>query len=84
MPRTITCNILSSEALTDLSITSLYEDNTEESMGRGNRSEFGDSERSKPSVAKAINLYNKQQHSSAFFVLAGLHACGDLSVSMLR
>lgn len=84
MPRTITCNILSSEALTDLSITSLCEDNTEESMGHGNRSEFGDSERSKPSVAKAINLYNKQQHSSAFFVLAGLHACGDLSVSMLR
>ncbi|CAL9204838.1 unnamed protein product [Musa hybrid cultivar] len=84
VPRTITCNILSSEALTDLSITSLCEDNTEESTGRGNKSEFGDSESSKPSVAKAINLYNKQQHSSAFFVLAGLHACGDLSVNMLR
>uniref|UniRef100_A0A804I2Z7 Methyltransferase domain-containing protein n=1 Tax=Musa acuminata subsp. malaccensis TaxID=214687 RepID=A0A804I2Z7_MUSAM len=84
VPRTITCNILSSEALTDLSITSLCEDNTEESTGRGNKSEFGDSESSKPSVAKAINLYNKQPHSGAFFVLAGLHACGDLSVNMLR
>ncbi|KAJ3674488.1 hypothetical protein LUZ60_005104 [Juncus effusus] len=54
VPQTVTCRVISSEMLTNLTGTVSYENGTEKSLEKNH------------------------------LVLAGLHACGDLSVNMLR
>lgn len=81
LPKTITCNVLSSELLTDLSTVPYYLNNTEESTKSGRR-ELGDREHNSD-IAQTSNLSDSQCGNSPL-VLAGLHACGDLSVNMLR
>lgn len=71
VPQVITCHVLSSDTLIDLS-TSSYKDDTEQVDSCG----------SSKLQRKGSSSYEKQNVSS--LVLAGLHACGDLSVSMLR
>ncbi|XP_074557827.1 uncharacterized protein LOC141813744 [Curcuma longa] len=82
IPQTITCHILSSEALTALSSASLNENNTKESAERSSASFLGDCGIPEIDIAKEKSLSNLYDNS--FLVLAGLHACGDLSVNMLR
>lgn len=70
-PHVVTCHVLSSDTLTALS-TSLYNKNIEETDSLG----------SSMSEGKGSSSANGYEVSS--LVLVGLHACGDLSVSMLR
>ncbi|XP_057458086.1 uncharacterized protein LOC130748860 [Lotus japonicus] len=72
VPKTITCCVLSIDALKTLVETSLPGD-VEQSMLNGEKQE-GQGKLHWPSVA------NKRPST----VLAGLHACGDLSVIMLK
>ncbi|OVA07354.1 Methyltransferase domain [Macleaya cordata] len=83
VPQTITCRVLSSDVLKALSGTLSPTDDVEQS----NRVEV-DSQ--KPSlqvleadIGKLSSSSNKPKTESSL-VLAGLHACGDLSVTMLR
>lgn len=77
MPKTITCRVLSTGTLKDLTSTLSGSDNAEKSDSQNSFEVFshGMSDESKisPSDANASSL-----------ILAGLHACGDLSVTMLR
>ncbi|KAG6519854.1 hypothetical protein ZIOFF_016882 [Zingiber officinale] len=77
-----TCHILSSEALTALSSASLRENNTKESAERSSTSDRGDCGIPEIDIAEGKSLSNL--YGNSFLVLAGLHACGDLSVNMLR
>lgn len=72
VPKTITCCVLSIDALKTLVEMSLPGD-VEQSMLNGEKQE-GQGKLHWPSVA------NKRPST----VLAGLHACGDLSVIMLK
>ncbi|KAG9439637.1 hypothetical protein H6P81_019802 [Aristolochia fimbriata] len=76
VPQAVTCHVLSSDTLKDMTGTLLHEEKDEpsrevEEKGVETHS-FGGS-----------NLYNNNT-SVPSVVLAGLHACGDLSVTMLR
>lgn len=82
IPQTVTCHILSSEALTALSTASLSEDNTKESAEQSSASDLGNCGLPEIDIAKEKSLSNL--YGNSFLVLAGLHACGDLSVNMLR
>nr|XP_019703475.1 protein RRNAD1 isoform X2 [Elaeis guineensis] len=83
VPRTVTCHVLSSDILTALSTVSLHEDNVEQSTDTGNSLENAVLENSKSHIGQASYLYNNRNIRLPL-VLAGLHACGDLSVNMLR
>ncbi|CAK9157787.1 unnamed protein product [Ilex paraguariensis] len=75
MPKTVTCHVLSADTLTALSNSLLQKDHVGR-QGVGEDSHEGFYERKEPSPS-----YSDSQSS---LVLAGLHACGDLSVTMLR
>ncbi|XP_043689485.1 protein RRNAD1 isoform X2 [Telopea speciosissima] len=74
VPQTVTCRVLSSETLKALSDYLLHNDNDEQSkhIVEG-----------VADVGKEPSLCNDPNNESSL-VLAGLHACGDLSVTMLR
>lgn len=73
MPKTITCRILSTDSLKTLVEISLTGDDVEQSRLKAeNQQDLG----------KPHWLSNANKKSS--IVLAGLHACGDLSVTMLK
>lgn len=72
IPKTITCRVISNEMLKALAYTAVHEDNIIE---RGqNHANFD------------VNLQQSSCNTDneASLVLAGLHACGDLSVMMLK
>ncbi|XP_068654197.1 uncharacterized protein [Aristolochia californica] len=76
VPQTVTCHVLSSDILKALTGTSLHEEKVEPSREveeKGVETHSFD----------GSNLYNNNSSVSAV-LLAGLHACGDLSVTMLR
>ncbi|XP_038970314.1 methyltransferase-like protein 25 isoform X3 [Phoenix dactylifera] len=83
VPRTVTCHVLSSDILTALSTVSLHEENVEQSTDTNNSLENDVLENLKSHIGKASYLYNNRKIGPPL-VLAGLHACGDLSVNMLR
>ncbi|KAK9093223.1 hypothetical protein Syun_028134 [Stephania yunnanensis] len=78
VPQTITCHVLSSEMLKDLSST----------LSRRGYVELSDGIRScldKPCEGWELDLGEEPScNMNSGLVLAGLHACGDLSVTMLR
>ncbi|RAL37824.1 hypothetical protein DM860_000518 [Cuscuta australis] len=77
VPETVTCQVLSSETLKALSNGSLHENSVEKKCLFRERS-IGHS----PVEYKLIpHLY---RIADSPLILAGLHACGDLSVTMLR
>ncbi|KAK1280513.1 hypothetical protein QJS04_geneDACA014943 [Acorus gramineus] len=70
-PEAVTCHVLSSNMLTSLATTLFETDSAEESREIGQASEDQNFPCSKENAAPPL-------------ILAGLHACGDLSVNMLR
>ncbi|KAL5977342.1 hypothetical protein ACLOJK_021688 [Asimina triloba] len=82
VPQTVTCNVLSSDTLKTLSASLLCKDNVESPRKVENSAE------APLLVGLEVNSCNphpasgSQSHESSL-VLAGLHACGDLSVTML-
>ncbi|XP_072987693.1 uncharacterized protein [Typha latifolia] len=83
VPQTITCRVLSSEALTDLTTTVLREDSNKQSLKTENGLELNALHK-KELNAREGKCFSNKQHTGPPLVLAGLHACGDLSVNMLR
>lgn len=83
VPQTVTCHVLSSDTLTALSIVSLQEDNVVQLKETTNSLESSVLENLKSHTGKGSYLYNDREIGPPL-VLAGLHACGDLSVNMLR
>ncbi|KAL5079102.1 hypothetical protein RYX36_007523 [Vicia faba] len=73
IPKTITCRVLSIESLKALVETSLPADDLEQSMLKGENQEH------KGKLHCPSDANNRPPT-----VLAGLHACGDLSVIMLK
>lgn len=73
IPKTITCRVLSIESLKALVETSLPGDDLERSMLKG------ESQEHKGKFHCPSDANNRSRT-----VLAGLHACGDLSVIMLK
>ncbi|CAL0326433.1 unnamed protein product [Lupinus luteus] len=73
VPKTITCRVLSIDALKTLVETSLPGDDMEQSRLKGESQE----EQGKPHCPGDAD-------KKPSTVLAGLHACGDLSVTMLK
>ncbi|KAG0468777.1 hypothetical protein HPP92_018105 [Vanilla planifolia] len=81
VPQTVTCQVLSSDSLAALSTGVLNHQEQSERIGSGSETNFpriseADACGSATPDAKEIDRY--------LLVLAGLHACGDLSVNMLR
>ncbi|BAT93286.1 hypothetical protein VIGAN_07222900 [Vigna angularis var. angularis] len=73
VPRTITCNVLSIDSLKTLVEISLTGDDLEQSRLKAeNQEDLG-----------KLHWHNYANKKSSI-VLAGLHACGDLSVTMLK
>jgi len=73
VPKTITCHVLSIDSLKTLVEISLTGDDVEQSRLKSENQE---------DLGKPHWLSNANEKSS--IVLAGLHACGDLSVTMLK
>ena len=71
MPRTVTCHVLSSDTLAAV-VLDACQDNHGEHVTESNNCN-----QSSPQIGQP-------NHSIPQLVLAGLHACGDLSVNMLR
>ncbi|KAL4200552.1 hypothetical protein AMTRI_Chr02g254160 [Amborella trichopoda] len=85
IPKTITCNISSSGALTALSDMSLLKNSIKESQESSKllgALSIEDLESKEEKVSRPLSFDGKSVKSS--LVLAGLHACGDLSANMLR
>ncbi|KAL0914454.1 hypothetical protein M5K25_014802 [Dendrobium thyrsiflorum] len=80
VPQTVTCQVLSSESLAALSIRTV--DDHIQADGMGSSAETSFLRSSESDVYKAASLCKNGNIGS--LVLAGLHACGDLSVNMLR
>ena len=80
MPKTVTCRVLSADMLKTVNDMLLYEDDVQhpKQIGQSISQLFHASldERRLPSLCGVDN--------ECSLVLAGLHACGDLSVTMLR
>lgn len=77
MPKTITFNVLSADALSDYLLEG--DDLKKLSTNKDRLSEKGEEELSKSALpSSSYAIYNSS------LVLAGLHACGDLSATMLR
>ncbi|MCI35138.1 protein RRNAD1-like, partial [Trifolium medium] len=72
-PKTITCRVLSIESLKALVETSMPRDDLDQSMLKGENQE----------VKGKLNCPGDANNRPPT-VLAGLHACGDLSVIMLK
>lgn len=75
VPKTITCRVMSIDTLKALSSMSLHSDDVEQSklVGQNHQECKG------RKLHSSCNADNKNS-----LVLAGLHACGDLSVTMLK
>jgi hypothetical protein len=71
VPRTVTCHVLSSDTLAAVTLEACQDDHAEHVPESKNFNE------SSPQI-------EKPNDSIPPLVLAGLHACGDLSVNMLR
>uniref|UniRef100_A0A0E0MPG6 Methyltransferase domain-containing protein n=1 Tax=Oryza punctata TaxID=4537 RepID=A0A0E0MPG6_ORYPU len=71
VPRTVTCHVLSSDTLAAVALETCQDDHAEHVPESKNFNE------SSPQI-------EKPNDSIPPLVLAGLHACGDLSVNMLR
>jgi hypothetical protein len=71
VPRTVTCHVLSSDTLAAVTLDACQDDHGQYVTKNKNRTET-----SPPN--------GKPNHKVPKLVLAGLHACGDLSVNMLR
>ncbi|KAI0501364.1 hypothetical protein KFK09_016309 [Dendrobium nobile] len=80
VPQTVTCQVLSSESLAALSIRTVDDHIQADGMGSSAETTFLRS--SESDVYKAASLC--KNGNIGYLVLAGLHACGDLSVNMLR
>ncbi|KAL2483875.1 S-adenosyl-L-methionine-dependent methyltransferase superfamily protein [Forsythia ovata] len=78
-PKTVTCRVLSPDMLKALSNSLLQKDDQKPNNDGGNVNE-------KPLEGSAGNELTSSLHANGkpSLVLAGLHACGDLSVTMLR
>lgn len=72
MPKTVTCQVLSTDILKALSDTFIHEDGQTNLIGEDNEE----------LCVKIDSSYGEGKEDS--LVLAGLHACGDLSVTMLK
>lgn len=72
MPKTVTCRVLSTDMLKALSDTLVHEDGQTNLTGEDNEE----------LCVKINSSYDGGKEDS--MVLAGLHACGDLSVTMLK
>ena len=83
MPQTVTCHVLSSDTLTALSTATLDRCILEQLREVDNNLDIGILESSKKTQGKPSSECNNISIGSSL-VLAGLHACGDLSVNMLR
>ncbi|XP_070018567.1 uncharacterized protein [Nicotiana sylvestris] len=77
MPKTVTCRVLSSDTLKTLS--NFREENDDAANQYLSRKSSG----SQPSRLTE-NILPSLSYSDSSLVIAGLHACGDLSVTMLR
>lgn len=77
MPKTVTCRVLSSDTLKALSNSPAENDLT------GNQHLSQNCSVSQPSRL-AEDILPSLSYSDSTLVIAGLHACGDLSVTMLR
>lgn len=73
VPKTITCRVLSIESLKTLVETSVPRDDCDQSILKGENQE------DKGKLRCPSDANNRPST-----VLAGLHACGDLSVIMLK
>ncbi|XP_034679353.1 methyltransferase-like protein 25 isoform X2 [Vitis riparia] len=80
VPKTVTCRVMSADMLKAVNDMLLYEDDVQRPQQIGQSisqpSHAGLHKRRLPSLCDV--------HNESSFVLAGLHACGDLSVTMLR
>ena len=80
MPKTITCCVLSSSMLKELSSYCCHHDE-----GKLNEGCLSDDLHERCLVEDLqLSSMAGDAHSMSSLVLAGLHACGDLSVTMLR
>ncbi|XP_038899875.1 protein RRNAD1 isoform X4 [Benincasa hispida] len=77
LPKAMTFHVLSVDALKSLANMSLQDDHVEKTSMTGD-----DQEKANRQESKCLALCNSDKEPS--LVLAGLHACGDLSVIMLR
>lgn len=75
MPKSITCNVMSMDTLKALATTLIPEDKADQSRLMAQRCEMIDE-------IEAQSLCTPSNENS--MILAGLHACGDLSVMMLK
>ena len=71
MPRTVTCHVLSSDTLAAVTLDACQDDHGLHVTKISNCTETGPQN-------------GKPNDNVPQLVLAGLHACGDLSVNMLR
>ncbi|KAK4398678.1 protein RRNAD1 [Sesamum angolense] len=80
IPKTVTCRVLSPAMLKDIGSSLRQVDEME------NPTIFRDNTDSKPLAGDLASerLYSSKTDDKSTMVLAGLHACGDLSVTMLR
>lgn len=78
MPKTITCRVLSTGMLKDLSSSLIGSDDADKF--NASQSSF---EVTHGLSGGNVNFPSDAKRSSSL-ILAGLHACGDLSVTMLR
>jgi len=71
VPRTVTCQVLSSDTLAAVTLDACKDDH-------------GEHVRETKASTKKITQIQEPTQGSPPLILAGLHACGDLSVNMLR
>ncbi|KAK1626561.1 hypothetical protein QYE76_000876 [Lolium multiflorum] len=71
VPRTVTCHVLSSDTLAAVALDACQDDHGQHVTKTNNCTETSPQK-------------GKPNHNVPQLVLAGLHACGDLSVNMLR
>ncbi|OEL24057.1 Protein RRNAD1 [Dichanthelium oligosanthes] len=71
VPRTVTCHVLSSDTLAAVTLDACKDDH-------------GEHVRETKVCTKKSPQFQEPTQSSPSLILAGLHACGDLSVNMLR
>ncbi|XXG74640.1 hypothetical protein AAC387_Pa07g3311 [Persea americana] len=83
VPQTVTCHILSSDTLKALTATFLREDNIDLSKKVEKYASWPPVEGLELNGGREVFSSNNQGFKFSL-VLAGLHACGDLSVTMLR
>jgi len=72
VPRTVTCHVLSSDTLAAVTLDACKDDHG------------GEHVRETKASTKKITQIQELTQGSPPLILAGLHACGDLSVNMLR